>query len=93
MAKQAKSTVFEDNDRVRVTEWRFAPGTETGQHLHRLDYTVVPLSTGTLIIVAADGESENNIVHGRPYFRRSGAEHNVVNRSDREIAFMEIEVK
>ena len=93
MAEKAKSTVFEDNDRVRVTEWRFAPGTETGNHVHELDYTVVPLSTGTLIIMDSDGESENNIVHGRPYFRRSGAEHNVVNRSDQEIAFVEIEVK
>lgn len=93
MAEQAKSTVFEDNDRVRVTEWRFAPGTETGEHLHGLDYTVVPLSTGTLMIVGPNGESENLIVHGVPYFRRSGAEHNVVNRSDDEIAFMEIELK
>ena len=93
MTEQAKSTVFEDNDRVRVTEWRFAPGTETGKHVHQLDYTVVPLSTGTLIVVSADGETENNIVHGRPYFRRAGAEHNVVNRSDQEITFMEIELK
>lgn len=93
MAEQAISTVFEDNDRIRVTEWRFAPGTETGQHIHELDYTVVPLTTGTLIIVAADGEVENNIVHGRPYFRQAGAEHNVVNRSDQEVAFMEIELK
>ena len=40
----AKSTIFEDNDRVRVTEWRFGPGEETGWHRHELDYTVVPLT-------------------------------------------------
>ena len=93
MTQLAKATVFEDNDRVRVTEWRFAPDTETGNHVHELDYTVVPLLTGTLIIVSADGESENNIVYGVPYFRQAGAEHNVVNRSDIAVAFMEIEIK
>ncbi len=93
MAQQADSRVFEDNDRVRVTKWIFAPGTETGNHLHELDYTVVPLLTGTLMIVSAGGETENNIVYGVPYFRRAGAEHNVVNRSNIPVAFMEIELK
>jgi hypothetical protein len=45
------------------------------------------------VIVSADGEGENDLVHGRPYFRRAGAGHNVVNRSDDEISFLEIEVK
>ena len=36
---------------------------------------------------------ENNIVYGVPYFRRAGAEHNVVNRSNIAVAFMEIEIK
>ena len=93
MAQLAESKVFEDNDRVRITEWRFAPGTETGNHVRELDYTVVPLLTGTLMIVSADGETENNIVYGVPYFRHGGAEHNVVNRSNIAVAFMEIEIK
>ena len=29
---QAKPTVFIDNERTRVTEWRFAPGAATGRH-------------------------------------------------------------
>ena len=90
----AKSTIFEDNDRVRVTEWRFGPGVETGWHRHELDYTVVPLTNGTLTIVEKSGaESLNDISVGIPYFRYSGAEHNVVNRSEIEVAFMEIEIK
>ena len=93
MAQFAESKVFEDNDRVRITEWRFAPGTETGNHVHELDYTVVPLLTGTLMIVSADGEAEKIFVYGVPYFRRAGAEHNVVNRSNIAVAFMEIEIK
>ena len=46
----AQPTLQIDNDRVRVTEWRFAPGTETGWHTHEMDYVVVPLYDGTLRI-------------------------------------------
>ena len=59
-----------------------------------MDYTVVPLSTGILTIVEKSGvESVNEIAVGIPYFRYAGAEHNVINRSDIEVAFMEIEIK
>ena len=37
-----------DNERVIVTEWTFAPGAETGHHVHGHDYVVVPMTTGTL---------------------------------------------
>lgn len=30
MTARATPTVFIDNERVRVTEWRFAPGAATG---------------------------------------------------------------
>ncbi len=89
----AKSTVFIDTERVRVTEWRFAPGTATGQHRHRLDYVVVPMITGTLMIRDARGQTPNSIVAGSPYFRKAGAEHNVVNETGAEVAFIEIELK
>ena len=39
--KEATPTVFIDNERVRVTEWRFAPGAATGWHRHEYDYVVV----------------------------------------------------
>ena len=45
---QAVPTVQVDNERVRVTEWRFAPGAETGEHVHQMDYVVVPLGDGRL---------------------------------------------
>ncbi len=32
MTGTAKPTVFIDNDKVIVTEWRFAPGANTGWH-------------------------------------------------------------
>ena len=32
--ERAIHTIMIDNDEVRVTEWRFAPGTSTGHHRH-----------------------------------------------------------
>jgi len=92
-AEKAKATVFIDNDTVRVTEWRFPSGTATGHHRHDLAYVVVPMKTGTLIIRDKSGDRDNNLVAGSPYYRESGAEHNVINLSTEEIVFIEIETK
>jgi quercetin dioxygenase-like cupin family protein len=89
----AQSTLQIDNDRVRVTEWRFAPGTETGWHRHEMDYVVVPLYDGTLRIETADGVTEVELHHGESYARLAGAEHNVVSTTPSEFAFVEIELK
>ena len=48
MSGTATPTVFVDNERVRVTEWRFAPGAATGWHRHEYDYVVVPMLDGKL---------------------------------------------
>jgi hypothetical protein len=90
---QAIATVFIDNDRTRVTEWRFAPGAETGQHRHEYDYVIVPMHTAQTRIVSSEGETLADLVVGSPYFRRAGAEHNVFSATDFEFAFMEIEFK
>jgi len=83
-----------ENQRVIVTEWRFAPGEATGFHVHQHDYVVVPLSTGKLRIVAEDGSaSDAGLVTGVPYARNAGVAHNVINQSAFEIRFIEIEVK
>jgi hypothetical protein len=39
--RNAKGTLQIDDDRVRVTEWRFAPGAATGHPWHEHDYVVV----------------------------------------------------
>jgi quercetin dioxygenase-like cupin family protein len=44
----ATASIQVENERVIVTEWRFAPGAETGRHVHAHDYVVVPLTTGVL---------------------------------------------
>ena len=90
----AQPTVMIDNDRTRVTEWRFAPGAETGHHRHEYDYVVVPIMTGSLRIIAPDGsESVSELRHGAPYFRPAGVEHNVINAGTADFAFIEVEFK
>jgi quercetin dioxygenase-like cupin family protein len=90
---KARPTVRIDNDRVIVTEWRFAPGAETGWHRHGHDYVVVPLTDGKLLLETAHGGIEASLQTGIPYFRNEGVEHNVVNANDFEFAFVEIEMK
>lgn len=89
----AQATVQIDDARVRVTEWRFAPGTRTGEHTHEFDYVVVPLTGGSLEVHSEGAITQNDLVPGRSCTRRAGTRHNVVNRSDGECAFVEIELK
>jgi len=83
-----------DNARTRVTEWRFAPGAETGVHIHEYDYVVVPMLDGVLKIIAPDGtESFAELKAGASYFRQKGVHHNVINANDFEFSFIEVEFK
>ena len=93
MTGSAKPTVFIDNDRVVVTEWRFAPGASTGCHRHGHDYVVVPLMDGKVKLLTKEGESLAEMKKGVPYFRSEGVEHDVINANDGEYAFIEIELK
>ena len=52
---RAVASVTIDNERVRVTEWRFAPGASTGPHRHEMAYVVVPLTTGRLAATGPAG--------------------------------------
>jgi quercetin dioxygenase-like cupin family protein len=89
----AKATVQIDNDHVRVTEWQFPKGAETGWHRHELRYVVVPGTTGALIVASESGETRSDLVAGVSYFREAGSTHNVINRSDSDFVFVEIELK
>ncbi|MGD1926834.1 MAG: cupin domain-containing protein [Paracoccaceae bacterium] len=94
MTQQAVPTVQVDNDRTRVTEWRFAPGAATGWHRHEYDYVVVPGTTGQLKIADASGnETLSDLEAGVSYFRKAGVEHDVINASPHEFVFVEIEFK
>jgi quercetin dioxygenase-like cupin family protein len=89
----ATSVVQTENQRRIVTEWRFAPGAETTWHRHQYDYIVVPQTTGTLRIETREGEKLAQLKAGQAYTRVKGVEHNVVNESDNEFVFIEIELK
>lgn len=91
---QASHVVQVDNERIRVTEWRFAPGAATGHHTHAHDYVVVPLTRGRLKQILPDGsEVASDLLPGQSYFRPAGVEHDVVNANPHEFAFVEIELK
>lgn len=89
----AVPTVQVNNARVRVTEWRFAPGAATGWHRHEFDYVVVPMMDGRLRIEGRDGATFSEMKAGGSYFREAGVEHDVVNDGDAEFAFVETEIK
>ena len=90
---QAVPTVQINDDRVIVTEWRFAPGAETGWHRHGHDYVVVPMTTGVLRLETAEGNFDNPLTAGISYTRLTGVEHNVINPGERDFVFVEIELK
>lgn len=90
---QARATTQVDNERVNVTEWRFPPGGETGWHRHGHDYVVVPMMDGKLLLETSNGDVVSELRCGKSYFKNAGVEHNVVNPSDEEFVFVEIEMK
>ena len=93
MTGLASAALLIDNDRVRVTRWRFTPGAATGWHKHEYDYVIVPLTDGTLKLVEPEGNRDSQLTVGAPYFRTAGVEHDVVNANDHEFVFIEIEMK
>ncbi len=90
---KASAVVQIDNERVIVTEYRFAPGAETGHHVHGHDYVVVPLTSGILRLEEAAGVREASLQAGVSYARPAGVAHNVVNANEYEFRFVEIEIK
>lgn len=90
----AVATVQVDNERVRVTEYRFAPGAETTWHQHAWDYVVVPQTDGELLLIGPGGEeSSATLTAGQSYNRQAGVEHNVINAGAEELVFIEVEMK
>ena len=90
----AVPTVQIDTARLCVTEWRFAPGAATGWHRHAHDYVVVPMTTGRLLLEEPGGASRYALLTvGVSYAREIGVEHDVINDSDSEFVFIEVELK
>jgi len=89
---KATSIVQVQTARAVVTEWTFAPGAETGQHVHPHDYVVVPLTDGILRLEEPTGTREIHLRAGVSYTRDAGVSHNVVNANAYEFKFIEIEL-
>jgi quercetin dioxygenase-like cupin family protein len=90
MTLLAEPTVQVDNERVRVTEWRFPPGA-TVHHRHAHGYVVVSMTTGRLLLCDAAGDRYAKVQAGKSYARNESAEHNVINANDCKFIFLEIE--
>ena len=90
---RASSRLLQQTERVIITEWRFAPGAETGWHRHAHDYIVVCLTAGKLLAETANGNVETDLAFGQTYARPTGVEHNIVNAGEHEFVFVEIELK
>ena len=91
---KAIPTVQIDNKFVKVTEWCFPPNSETGMHIHAMDYVVVPMTSGTLTIESKDSKFTGaDLIIGQSYSRNAGVHHNVINKNEYEFRFIEIELK
>lgn len=93
MTGSAKATLLVENDRVIITRYDFGPGDNTGWHRHARDYVVVPLSDGRLKLDTPDGIVFADMKAGVPYYRNIGVEHDVINATEGDYAFIEIELK
>ena len=90
---QEATLVRIETDRVKATEHAFAPGAETGWHVHAYDYVIVPLTDGRLLLEEPGGATRYaDLKAGIPYTRKAGVEHNVVNAGDAELRFLEVEI-
>jgi beta-alanine degradation protein BauB len=89
---KATSQVQVENEWVKVTEWRFAPGAETGHHVHAYDYVVVPLTSGVLRLEDELSHKDAQLTRGVAYARQKGVKHNVVNANSFAFSFLEIEL-
>lgn len=89
---RATAHVQVENEWVKVTEWRFVPGAETGHHVHAHDYVVVPLTSGKLRLEDGATTSEVQLTSGVAYARKQGVAHNVFNPNAFEFRFLEIEI-
>jgi len=58
-----------------------------------MDYVVVPMTSGSLLLETPQGPVRSALVAGRSYSRLTGVEHNVVNENDYPFSFIEIELK
>ena len=92
--KRADFTLLFEDQKTKITSWRFDPGAETGWHLHNFDYVTIQKSGGRLKLESEDGnvkfiEYKNDKTVGYT----SPVKHNATNVSNEEVQVIEIEYK
>ena len=93
MRDRATGTVLVEDGRVRVTRFDFAPGAETGWHVHGHDYVVTPVTRCEMLLEEPGGASRTvTLDPGASYRRGAGVEHNVVNAGGDPMSFVEVEL-
>ena len=91
---KVKTNIQIDNERIRVTEYSFNVGDETGFHTHQWDYVVIPQTNGKLLLVDEHlFETTATLIKGEPYYRKAGISHNVINNGREKLVFIELEIK
>ncbi|MCU0911855.1 MAG: cupin domain-containing protein [Rhodobacteraceae bacterium] len=90
----AVATRLVDDARVRVTRFDFAPGAETGWHVHGLDYVITAVTDCPMLLEEPGGGTRAvTVPAGAAYRRNAGVEHNVVNAGPGPMSFVEVELK
>ena len=88
---QAHAEILLSDVSVRITRHTLPPGATTGVHTHECDYVVVPVRGGTVRVERGTDSSDFTMAIGVPYARELGVTHSLVNVSDSEIVFVELE--
>ena len=85
--------IFED-EKTRITFWRFPPGGETGWHRHTHDYVTIQQSGGKLRLEDREGNTKIvDYTDGKAAAYSAPIEHNAKNVGDVEVRVTEIEYK
>ena len=94
MGKICSSTLLLEDEKVRVTRFDFDPDQETGWHVHEYDYVITAITDCTMVLQHPDGrQTISEVSAGNAYSRDAGVSHNVINTSDQQMSFIEIELK
>ena len=91
MRPLARQEILATEATLRVSRWTLEPETETGLHIHSVDYAVIPISGGQLRIEQNTGDSTFEMTAGVPYTRPAGTRHNLINTGNTVVVFIEVE--
>ena len=94
MGTLCSSKLLLEDEKVRVTLFDFDPGQETGWHVHEYDYVITAVTNCFMMLQHPDGsQTISEVPAGNAYSRDAGVSHNVINTSDQQMSFIEIELK